>query len=350
MGDKAGAKRLMQMASVPCVPAGTATRTMRSSPSMPRAIGYPIMIKARAGGGGRGMRLVHRPAEFAEALRSARSEAQGGVRRLGGDPRARPHGGAPHRRSRSSPTATARSVHLGERDCSVQRRHQKLIEEAPSPAVDATLRERLATSALAAVRVVDYEGAGTVEFLLDRDGRHYFIEMNTRLQVEHPVTEAITGLDLVEWQLRVAAGEPLPLTQDAIRFDGHAIEVRLCAEDAARGFMPASGTLACWQPPPGLRVEHALHSGMSIVPFYDSMIAKLIAHGRDRDEARRRLAAGLDALVALGIPTNRRFLSRCLVDPVFVAGEATTAFIGERSDALADPPVDGAHPLAHWPR
>ncbi len=203
------------------------------------------------------------------------------------------------------------AIHLGERDCSVQRRHQKLIEEAPSPAVDAALRERLAASALAAVRAIGYEGAGTVEFLLDRDGRHYFIEMNTRLQVEHPVTEAITGLDLVEWQFRVAAGEPLPLAQDDVRFEGHAIEVRLCAEDAAHGFMPASGTLALWQPPAGLRVEHALHSGMPILPFYDSMIAKLVAHGRDRDEARRRLVAGLDALVALGVPTNRRFLSRC---------------------------------------
>jgi len=345
MGDKAGAKRLMQMASVPCVPGWDGDADDAELAEHATAIGYPIMIKARAGGGGRGMRLVHRPAEFAEALRSARSEAQAAF----GDSAVileRALTAARHIEVQVFADRHGKVVHLGERDCSVQRRHQKLIEEAPSPAVDATLRERLATSALAAVRVVDYEGAGTVEFLLDRDGRHYFIEMNTRLQVEHPVTEAITGLDLVEWQLRIAAGEPLPLTQDAIRFDGHAIEVRLCAEDAARGFMPASGTLACWQPPPGLRVEHALHSGMSIVPFYDSMIAKLIAHGRDRDEARRRLAAGLDALVALGIPTNRRFLSRCLVDPVFVAGEATTAFIGERSDALADPPVDGAHPLA----
>ncbi|MEO6744356.1 MAG: biotin carboxylase N-terminal domain-containing protein [Caldimonas sp.] len=345
MGDKAGAKRLMQAASVPCVPGWDGAADDAELAEHAAAIGYPVMIKARAGGGGRGMRLVHRPAGFAEALRSARSEAQAAF----GDAAVileRALTAARHIEVQVFADRHGNVVHLGERDCSVQRRHQKLIEEAPSPAVDATLRERLATSALAAVRAVDYEGAGTVEFLLDRDGRHYFIEMNTRLQVEHPVTEAITGLDMVEWQFRVAAGEPLPLTQDQVRFDGHAIEVRLCAEDAAHGFMPASGTLACWQPPPGLRVEHALHSGMPIVPFYDSMIAKLVAHGRDRDEARRRLAAGLEALVALGVPTNRRFLSRCLVDPVFVAGEATTAFIGERSDALADPPGDGAHPLA----
>jgi geranyl-CoA carboxylase alpha subunit len=345
MGDKAGAKRLMQAALVPCVPGWDGDANDAELAERAAAIGYPIMIKARAGGGGRGMRLLHQPADFADALRSARPEAQAAF----GDAAVileRALTAARHIEVQVFADRHGNLVHLGERDCSVQRRHQKLIEEAPSPVVDATLRERLAASALAAVRAVEYEGAGTVEFLLDRDGRHYFIEMNTRLQVEHPVTEAITGLDLVEWQLRVAAGEPLPLSQDHVRFDGHAIEVRLCAEDAAHGFMPASGTLAHWQPPAGLRVEHALHSGMPIVPFYDSMIAKLIAHGRDRDEARRRLAAGLEALVALGIPTNRRFLSRCLADPVFVAGEATTAFIGQRSDALPDPPMDGAHPMA----
>jgi len=345
MGDKAAAKRLVQAAGVPCVPGGDDLDDEAALAERAAAIGYPLMVKARAGGGGRGMRRVAQPAEFAAALRSARSEAQAAF----GDSTVileRALDDARHIEVQVFVDRDGRAIHLGERDCSVQRRHQKLIEEAPSPAVDATLRARLAASALAAVRATAYEGAGTIEFLVDRAGTHYFIEMNTRLQVEHPVTEAITGLDLVEWQLRIAAGEPLPLTQDDVRFEGHAIEVRLCAEDAGRGFLPASGVLGLWQPPPGLRVEHALHSGITVVPHYDSMIAKLIAHGRDRGDARRRLAAGLDALVALGMPTNRAFLARCLADPVFAAGEATTAFLGERADALAGPPADGAHPLA----
>jgi geranyl-CoA carboxylase alpha subunit len=346
MGDKAAAKRLVQAAGVPCVPgcddldADEAALAGRAA-----TIGYPLMIKARAGGGGRGMRRVGSPADFAAAVRSARSEAQAAF----GDSALileRALDAARHIEVQVFVDRAGRAIHLGERDCSVQRRHQKLIEEAPSPAVDAGLRERLAASALAAVRATAYEGAGTVEFLVDRDGAHHFIEMNTRLQVEHPVTEAITGLDLVEWQLRIAAGEPLPLTQDQVRFEGHAIEVRLCAEDAGRGFLPASGVLALWRPPPGLRVEHALHSGITVVPHYDSMIAKLIAHGRDRDDARRRLGAGLEALVALGVPTNRSFLRRCLADPVFAAGGATTAFLGERAEALAEPPAHGSHPLA----
>ena len=345
MGDKAAAKRLMQAAGVPCIPGCDDDGDDVLLAERAAAIGYPVMIKARAGGGGRGMRRVLQSADFGAALRSARSEAQAAF----GDSALileRAIDGARHIEVQVFADRHGDAIHLGERDCSVQRRHQKLIEEAPSPVVDAALRQRLAASALAAVRATAYEGAGTVEFLVDRDGRHHFIEMNTRLQVEHPVTEAITGIDLVEWQFRIAAGEPLPLAQDAIRFEGHAIEVRLCAEDAARGFMPASGTVAVWQPPAGLRVEHALHSGMPILPFYDSMIAKVVAHGRDRDEARRRLMAGLDALVALGVPTNRRFLSRCIADPVFAAGDATTAFIGERADVLDDRAADGAHPLA----
>jgi geranyl-CoA carboxylase alpha subunit len=340
MGDKAEAKRLMQAAGVPCIPGYEGVdQSERHLAAQAEAIGYPVMIKASAGGGGRGMRLVTQSCDFAAALRSARSEAQGAfgsdsvileralvaVRHIEVQVFADRHG---HR------------VHLGERDCSVQRRHQKLIEEAPSPAVDAALRERIGATALAALKTIAYEGAGTIEFLLDRDGRHYFMEMNTRLQVEHPVTEAVTGLDLVEWQLRIAAGEALPLTQSDVRFDGHAIEVRLCAEDPARGFVPQSGTLALWQPPCGLRVEHALRTGIEVAPFYDSMIAKLVAHGRDREEARRKLGAGLDSLVALGVVTNREFLARCLGDPVFAAGAATTAFIDERADALATTDVD----------
>jgi geranyl-CoA carboxylase alpha subunit len=233
------------------------------------------------------------------------------------------------------------AIHLGERDCSVQRRHQKLIEEVPSPAVNRKLRARMGEVAVAAVRQLRYEGAGTLEFLLDESGQFYFMEMNTRLQVEHPVTEAITGLDLVELQLRIASGEPLGLVQEDIKFSGHAIEVRLCSEDADHDFMPQSGKMALWQMPPGIRVEHALQSGSEIPPFYDSMIAKIISHGSDRNEARGRLICGLEQTVAFGVTTNQGFLISCLRHPAFAQGEATTAFIGDHRNALLAPQGDG---------
>ncbi len=231
-------------------------------------------------------------------------------------------------------------IHLGERDCSVQRRHQKLIEESPSPAVDAKLRAKLGAAAIAVARAAGYVGAGTVEFLLDAQGGFWFIEVNARLQVEHPVTEMLTGLDLVEWQLRVAAGEPLPLRQEDVRFDGHAIEARLCAEDPARNFLPQAGRLALWQPAAGVRVDHALESGMEIPPYYDSLIAKLIGHGRTRAEACEKLAAALDATVALGVTTNKSFLAAVLRDPVFAGRGATTAFLEERFAGWKSPPLD----------
>jgi geranyl-CoA carboxylase alpha subunit len=216
----------------------------------------------------------------------------------------------------------------------VQRRHQKLIEEAPSPAVTAALREKMGAVAVAAVKSLSYEGAGTLEFLLDPNGDFYFMEMNTRLQVEHPVTEAITGLDLVELQLRVARGEPLGLRQEDIEFSGHAIEVRLCSEDPSHDFMPQSGVMAQWRMPPDIRVEHALRPGSEIPPFYDSMIAKLISHGTTRDEARARLICGLEQTVAFGVPTNQAFLMSCLRHPAFAKGEATTGFIGTHRGKL----------------
>ena len=342
MGDKAGAKRRMSDAGVPCIPGyqGEDQGEERLRTEAGR-IGYPVMIKASAGGGGRGMRLASSDDEFAALLGSAKSEARGAfgddtviLERAIAAPR--------HIEIQVFADRHGNAIHLGERDCSVQRRHQKLIEEAPSPAVTPELRERMGAAALAAVKAIGYEGAGTLEFLLDAEGRFYFMEMNTRLQVEHPVTEAITGLDLVELQLRIAAGEALALTQAQVRFDGHAIELRLCAEDAGQGFMPQSGTLALWQPPEGLRVEHALRSGAEIPPWYDSMIGKLIAHGRTREEARRRLLHGLEALVALGVTTNQLFLGRCLAHPAFAAGEATTAFIAQHADALLAPD-DAAH-------
>jgi geranyl-CoA carboxylase alpha subunit len=216
----------------------------------------------------------------------------------------------------------------------VQRRHQKLIEEAPSPKVTPELRARMGAIAVAAIKSLRYEGAGTLEFLLDASGEFYFMEMNARLQVEHPVTEAITGLDLVELQLRVASGEPLGLRQEDIRFSGHAIEVRLCSEDAGHDFMPQSGRMALWQMPGNIRVEHALQSGSEIPPFYDSMIAKIISHGATRDEARRRLIHGLEQSVAFGVTTNQAFLAACLTHPAFAAGEATTSFIARNRDDL----------------
>ncbi|MFY7866922.1 acetyl-CoA carboxylase biotin carboxylase subunit [Roseateles sp.] len=337
MGDKAGAKRLMAAAGVPCIPGFQSENPADQTPERLTAeaarIGYPVMIKATAGGGGRGMRRVDAPGDFAAALRSAQSEAQHAfgdatviLERALESPR--------HIEIQVFADRHGQALHLGERDCSVQRRHQKLIEEAPSPAVDEALRAAMGATAVAAVRAIGYEGAGTLEFLLDEQGRYYFMEMNTRLQVEHPVTEALTGLDLVAWQLRVAAGEPLPLQQHEIGFQGHAIEVRLCAEDAARGFMPCSGTVQRWQPPPGLRVEHALCDGAAVPPHYDSMIAKLVAHGPTRADARRRLLRGLHELVALGLPTNQSFLARCLEHPGFAAGAATTDFITRHQDEL----------------
>ncbi|WKA31856.1 acetyl-CoA carboxylase biotin carboxylase subunit [Bradyrhizobium roseum] len=334
MGNKAGAKDIMRKAGVPCVPGYQgADQSDTVMLAEARKIGFPVMIKAVAGGGGRGMRLVADAAAFPDALRSARSEAQGAfgdgnviLERAILNPR--------HIEIQVFGDRYGNAIHLGERDCSVQRRHQKLIEEAPSPAVNRKLRARMGEVAVAAVRQLRYEGAGTLEFLLDPSGEFYFMEMNTRLQVEHPVTEAITGLDLVELQLRVAGGEPLGLVQEDVTFSGHAIEVRLCSEDAGHDFVPQSGKMALWQMPDGVRAEHALQSGSEIPPFYDSMIAKLISHGADRNEARARLICALEQTVAFGVTTNQGFLISCLRHPGFARGEATTSFIGEHRDEL----------------
>jgi len=335
MGNKAAAKELMQKAGMPIVPgyqgADQSDAVMRAEAAK---IGYPVMIKAVAGGGGRGMRLVADAASFPDALRDARSEAKAAfgdgaviLERAIQNPR--------HIEIQVFGDRYGNAIHLGERDCSVQRRHQKLIEEAPSPAVSPRLRQRMGDVAVAAVRLLRYEGAGTLEFLLDERGEFYFMEMNTRLQVEHPVTEAITGLDLVELQLRVASGEPLGLVQDQVKFSGHAIEVRLCSEDASRDFMPQSGRMERWQLPDNIRVEHALQSGSEIPPFYDSMIAKIIGHGATRDEARGKLICALEQTIAFGVTTNQAFLLSCLRHPAFARGEATTDFIGKHRDELS---------------
>jgi geranyl-CoA carboxylase alpha subunit len=337
MGNKAGAKKIMAAAGVPCVPGYQGADQSDAAMSAEAAkIGFPVMIKAVAGGGGRGMRLVSDAGNFLDSLRSARSEAQGAfgdptviLERAIADPR--------HIEIQVFGDRHGNAIHLGERDCSVQRRHQKLIEEAPSPRVTPELRARMGAIAVSAIKSIGYEGAGTLEFLLDGNGAFYFMEMNTRLQVEHPVTEAITGLDLVELQLRVASGEPLGVAQEDVKFSGHAIEVRLCSEDAARDFMPQSGRMTLWQLPDGVRAEHALQSGSEIPPFYDSMIAKLISHGATRDEARGRLITGLERTAAFGVTTNQEFLVACLRHSAFAAGDATTAFIGSHRDDLLAP-------------
>ncbi len=319
MGDKANAKRIAQAAGVPVL----------ASFAENEALTYPVMIKAVAGGGGRGMRLVRSAAELQPLLASARSEALAAF----GDERVileRVVVAPRHIEVQLLADTHGNIVHLGERDCSVQRRYQKLVEETPSPVVDAPLRARLGEAAVKVARAVDYAGAGTVEYLVDEAQNFWFMEMNTRLQVEHPVTEMVSGLDLVEWQLRVAAGEPLGFRQQDLASSGHAIEVRLCAEDPAHGFLPQTGTLALWRAPLGVRVETALESGAIIPPHYDSMIAKLVAHGPTRDAAREKLAAALDTCVALGVAHNAAFLAAVLRDPVFAGGGATTGFLAER--------------------
>ena len=343
MGNKAAAKRRMIDAGVPCVPGYQgADQSDANLEKEARKIGLPVMVKAAAGGGGRGMRLVELDGELLEAIRAARAEA-GSAFGSGELILEKAVVDARHVEIQVFADVHGNVIHLGERDCSVQRRHQKVIEEAPSPAVDAALRERMGAAAVAAAEAIGYRGAGTVEFLLDGDGAFYFLEMNTRLQVEHPVTEEITGLDLVEWQLRVARGERLPLTQEQVKFKGHAIEVRLYAEDPYNGFLPQAGRVDVWQPASGagVRFDYGVVAGSVISPFYDPMIAKAIGYGATREEARTRLVRALRETVVLGPVTNRHFLIRLLEHPEFAAGKATTAFLTKH--AFAAPEISEAH-------
>jgi geranyl-CoA carboxylase alpha subunit len=346
MGNKARAKALMETASVPVVPGyGGADQPDDALIAEGRRIGFPLMVKAAAGGGGRGMRLVTAAEDLPQALARSRSEAAGA---FGSDELIleRAIADARHIELQIFADRHGNVIHLGERDCSIQRRHQKVIEETPSPAVSSELREQMGEAAVAAARAIGYVGAGTVEFLLDGSQKFYFLEMNTRLQVEHPVTEVVTGLDLVAWQLRIAAGEKLPLTQQEVCFEGHAIEARLYAEDPHQNFLPQSGVLVDWRPASGegIRVDHGLLSGFVVSPFYDPMLAKVIAHGATREEARRRLALALEDTVAFGMNTNRSFLISALRHPAFAAGDATTSFIEQYfpagSEALQRPKLD----------
>jgi 3-methylcrotonyl-CoA carboxylase alpha subunit len=357
MGLKDAAKRLMEKAGVPVVPGyhGEAQEIVILA-SKAREIGYPVLIKARAGGGGKGMRRVDHPDDFAEALSGARREAKAAF----GDDRVlvekyveKPR----HIEVQVFGDNFGNAVHLYERDCSAQRRHQKVIEEAPAPGMTAELRAAMTGAAVTAAKAIAYSGAGTIEFIVDaseglKADRFWFMEMNTRLQVEHPVTEMVTGVDLVEWQLRVAAGERLPLQQEEIRLDGHAFEARLYAEDAARGFLPATGTLHHLRFPEAapagaaMRVETGVRQGDAISPWYDPMIAKLVAHGPDRASALAALRAMLAETEVAGSTVNTAFLAALAADQDFAAGDVDTGLIGRKQETLTTVPPPGADVVA----
>jgi acetyl-CoA carboxylase biotin carboxylase subunit len=328
MGDKATARRTMMEVGVPTVPGSEGIiEDVAEARRVADGIGYPIMIKASAGGGGKGMRIAEKPETFEKLLKSAQVEAQAAF----GNPGVylercilKPR----HVEIQVFGDAKGKVVHFGERDCSIQRRHQKLLEEAPSPALTPELRERMGQAAVKAAQAIDYVGAGTVEFLLDQDGSFYFMEMNTRIQVEHPVTEVTTGVDLVKEQIRVAAGLPLSSPQGA-ELRGHAIEFRINAEDPARNFAPSPGTIRTFHPPggPGVRLDTHVYAGYKVPPYYDSLIAKLIVSGRDRAEAMVRARHALDQFIIEGVHTTLPFLRRILDDEAFQRGEVDTGFV-----------------------
>ncbi|MGE0573107.1 MAG: acetyl-CoA carboxylase biotin carboxylase subunit [Reyranella sp.] len=337
MGSKSEAKKIMEKARVPLVPGYHGD--VQSADLLAREaerIGYPVLIKASAGGGGKGMRVVEDAAKFVDALAGAKREAKASfaddhvlVEKYLTRPR--------HIEIQVFADSHGNCVYLFERDCSIQRRHQKVIEEAPAPAVDPARRKAMGEAAVAAARAIGYQGAGTVEFIANQDGTFYFMEMNTRLQVEHPVTEAVTGQDLVEWQLIVAAGGRLPLAQDQLHIDGHAVEVRLYAEDPARNFLPSTGTLVHLRLPeegPHVRVDTGVRQGDTVTPFYDPMIAKVIVHDRDRPSALRRMAALMGETEVVGVTTNAALLKALCAHPAFVGGEVDTGFIERHRDTL----------------
>ena len=340
MGSKSAAKTIMARAGVPVVPG---YHDDDQDPAMlareAARIGFPVLIKATAGGGGKGMKVAASAAEFASALASAQREAKASF----GDDRmlVERYLRAPrHIEIQVFADTHGNVVHLFERDCSVQRRHQKVLEEAPAPGMDAERRQAMGDAATAAAKAIGYVGAGTVEFIAEQDGTFYFMEMNTRLQVEHPVTEMITGLDLVEWQLRVAAGEPLPAAQSALAIHGHAIEARIYAEDPDRGFLPSIGRISHWRMPVagnGVRVDTGFREGDDVSPFYDPLLAKVIAWGEDRARARAALLNALDQCEVTGVTTNVAFLERVVAHHAFASGRLDTGLIDTHRDALLAP-------------
>ncbi|MEA3221023.1 acetyl-CoA carboxylase biotin carboxylase subunit [Immundisolibacter sp.] len=343
MGDKIESKKLAVEAGVNTVPGYVGIiDTPDEAVRIAEDIGFPVMIKATAGGGGKGMRVVNRREEMAEGFRAATSEARSSF----GDDRVfiekyitRPR----HIEIQVLGDRQGNIVYLGERECSIQRRHQKVIEEAPSVFLTPEVRRAMGEQAVALARAVGYHSAGTVEFIVDQERNFYFLEMNTRLQVEHPVTELVTGVDLVEQMIRIAAGEPLALRQDDVTLTGWAIEARVYAEDARRGFLPSIGRLTDYQEPtgPGIRVDSGTYEGGEISMYYDPMIAKLIAYGEDRAQATARLVDALDSYDIRGVTTNLDFLGSLLSHPRFATGDISTNFIAEEyPDGYAEPPVD----------
>jgi len=338
MGDKATAKRLAQEAGVPTVP-GTAGTVADLDEALRCAeeIGFPVIIKATAGGGGKGMRIALDAEQFTQSFTLAQNEALSAfgngevyVERYLERPR--------HVEIQVMGDSQGRVVHLGERDCSVQRRHQKLIEESPSPAMTQELRDRMGHAAVMLASAIGYMGAGTIEFLLDADGSFYFMEMNTRIQVEHPVTEMVTSFDLVKEQIKVAAGDRLSFRGDGTRLRGHSIECRINAEDPSRNFQPSPGLITAYHPPggPGIRLDTHVYAGYHVPPYYDSLLAKVIVHGNDRAEALGRMRQALDSFILEGVTTTIPFLSRVIRHPDFVAGNVDTKFL-EREPELLRP-------------
>jgi acetyl-CoA carboxylase biotin carboxylase subunit len=329
MGDKSTAKETMQRAGVPTVPGSEGLlMSDREAEAIAQKIGYPVMIKATAGGGGRGMRLVHDESELTKLFLAAQGEAEAAF----GNPGVymekfvvRPR----HIEFQILADSYGNVIHLGERDCSIQRRHQKLLEEAPSPVLSPELREKMGTAAVMAAKSINYVGAGTIEFLLDQSGSFYFMEMNTRIQVEHPVTEMITGLDLIAEQIRVAQGEKLQLTQDQVVLKGHAIECRINAEDPDHSFRPQPGRISGYLPPggPGVRMDSHVYTDYEIPPYYDSLIGKLIVWGPNRDAAIKRMKRALRECAITGVPTTIGFHQRILETPAFLEGEVYTNFV-----------------------
>jgi len=333
MGDKTEARRRMAAAGVPIVPGLTVPVVVaEEAVAAAGAIGYPVLVKASAGGGGKGMRIVRAESELAGALVTAASEAL----KAFGDASVylEKYVERPRHVEIQVLADHLRAVHIGERECSVQRRHQKLVEEAPSVAVGPELRERMGAAAVAAARAVDYRGAGTCEFLLAADGSFYFLEMNTRIQVEHPVTEMVYGLDLVREQLRIAAGQPMRLPDGPLSPRGWAIECRITSEDAANGFLPATGRLEYLRAPsgPGVRWDAGFEAGNEVTLYYDSLLGKIITWGRDRADAIARMRRALEELVVVGVATNQPFHLRLLADPEFLAGAIDSQFLDRRSD------------------
>jgi acetyl-CoA carboxylase, biotin carboxylase subunit len=336
MGDKATARRLAAEAGVPTVPGSPGTiDDPDEALAFAESIGFPVIIKATAGGGGKGMRIVQEAEQFPQLFGLAQNEALAAfnngavyVEKYIQHPR--------HVEIQVVGDNFGKVVHLGERDCSVQRRHQKLIEESPSPALSAVLRDRMGQAAVALASNIGYAGAGTLEFLLDTDGSFYFMEMNTRIQVEHPVTEMVTSFDLVKEQIRVAANEPISFQGDGRRLRGHAIECRINAEDPARNFQPCPGLITAYHPPggPGVRVDTHVYAGYSVPPYYDSLLAKVIVHGNDREEALTRMGQALDSFILEGVTTTIPFLARVIRHPDFVAGDIDTRFLERESQLL----------------